>query len=499
MSGQCRLRRLALLAALLCLHSAAAAAFPPSETDSRRQPLVGQTLWPANGVGLCVSAGSQNAQDLVGDGLQGAIVVWSDARPSANGADIYAQRLSAGGLPLWTSDGIAVITADNDQTEPKAISDGAGGALLAWNDLRQGGSAIYAQRLDGSGHALWAAQGISVTTGAADHLMSQLLTDGSGGAFVIWEENTAQDRFDTNLFAQRISAAGELLWTTPATITLAAGEQYDPAAVFDDSGGFMVVWADLRTGSDQNLYAQHISGSGLALWANDGIPVSSSSVLQRLGDIARDGQGGVFVAWQDYRSPGGQGDAYLMRLTASGERAWLDDLPVMAAADLVERPTALIADGSGGAIMLADGLNPSEMPNADVLAQRIDAGGALVWGPQPVNVTPWAEQQTAAAAVPDGSGGAYLAWMDNFSEPLGADMVAQHLDSAGAAQWPGHGVVVVASPGVQNHPQVLSDGGRGLIIAWQDYRSDPDSPDLYAQRISEVNQLIFPLMRKNSR
>jgi len=499
MSRQRRLWRLALMAALLCLHTGAAAARPSAKTDPRRQPIVGQILWPANGVGVCVSAGAQNAHDLVSDGLQGAIVVWSDARPTANGADIYAQRLSAGGMPLWAVSGVAVITADNDQSEPKAISDGAGGALLAWNDLRGGRSAIYAQRLDASGHALWAAQGISVTTDAADHLISQLLPDGSGGAFVIWEENTDQDRFDTNLFAQRINAEGARLWTAPAAITLAAGEQFDPVAVRDNNDGFMVVWADLRTASDQNLYAQRISGSGLALWAMDGIPVSSSSALQRLGDIARDDQGGLFVAWHDYRSAGGQADAYLMRLTASGDRAWSNDLPVMAAADRVEKPTALIPDGSGGAIMLADVSDTSETPNTDVMAQRIDAGGVLVWGPQPVNVTPWTEQQTAAMAVPDGSGGAYLAWMDGFSDPLGFDLVAQHLDSAGAAQWPGHGVVVTASPGVQNHPQVLSDGGRGLIVAWQDYRNDPDIPDLYAQRISEVNQLIFPLARKNSR
>ena len=497
MSGQRRLWRLALMAALLCLHTGAAA-FPPVETDARRQPIVGQILWPANGVGVCVSAGSQNAHDLVSDGLQGAIVVWSDARPTADGADIYAQRLSAGGMPLWAVNGVAVITADNDQSEPKAISDGAGGALLAWNDLRGGRSAIYAQRLDASGHALWAAQGISVTTDATDHLMSQLLPDGSGGGFVIWEENTDQDRFDTNLFAQRISADGARLWTTPAAITLAAGEQFDPVAVRDDDGGFIVVWADLRAASDQNLYAQRISGSGLALWATDGIAVSSSSALQRMGDIARDDQGGVYVAWQDYRSPGGQADAYLMRLTASGDRAWPNDLPVMAAADLVEKPTALIPDVSGGAIMLADVSDTRATPNTDVMAQRIDASGGLVWGTQPVNVTPWAEQQTAAAAIPDGSGGAYLAWMDSFSDPLGFDLVAQHLDSAGAAQWPGHGVVATASPGAQNHPQVLSDGGRGLIVAWQDYRNDPDIPDLYAQRISEVNRLIFPLARKSS-
>ena len=126
MSAKRRWWRRALIAALLCLYGGAGAAFLPAEANSRRQPTVGQILWPANGIGVCVSAGSQNAHNLVSDGLQGAIMVWSDARPTANGADIYAQRLNAGGMPLWAVNGLAVIAADNDQSEPEALSDGAG-------------------------------------------------------------------------------------------------------------------------------------------------------------------------------------------------------------------------------------------------------------------------------------------------------------------------------------------------------------------------------------
>lgn len=499
MSKQHRLWCVALIAALLCAHPGTSLAFPLAESADLPLPAnAGRILWPLNGVGFCVSDGYQGFPRLVSDGLHGAIAVWADARPAANGLDIYAQRLGAEGAPLWAANGIPVSAADNDQTEPQAISDGSGGALVAWNDQRSGAAAIYAQRVDSTGAALWAAGGLSVVTGSADYLLSALLSDGSGGAFVIWEAHVGQERLDTNLFAQRLSPAGALLWTTPATITLAAGEQYDPTAAPDGSGGFIVAWADLRNPADQNLYAQRISASGAALWAADGVAVSSDPAFQRLGYLTSDGQGGAFVAWADFRASASMADAYLMRLTASGARAWVNDLPVAAAADLAEEPSDLVADDSGGAILMVAAADASGAAGADLLAQRVDAAGAFVWGPQPLNVTPWPEQQTLAAAIPDGRGGVYLAWSDKFANAPSDDMMTQHLDSQGAPQWSGHGVAVVTLPGMQDRPRLLSDGARGVIVGWQDYRNDAENPDLYAQRISDINQAIFPLIRNNS-
>ena len=494
-----RVWRAVLFAVLLGAHVPTTLAWPLDGDGQGRPPIAdGQILWLANGVGFCTADGDQGIPHLAPDGAGGMIAVWTDARSTANGVDIYAQRLNAVGTPLWAANGVVVSDAPNNQLEPQAISDGAGGVLVAWDDERPGGLAIFAQRLDDTGKTLWAADGISVTTGAADNLLAQLVPDGSGGAFVIWEQHANPDRFDTNLFAQRISAAGSPIWTTPVTITLALGEQFDAEATPDGSGGFIVAWADLRDAGDQNLYAQRLSASGVALWATDGVPVSSNPAVQGIGPIVADGHGGVFVAWYDYRSTGYLADAYLMRLTTSGDRAWPNDLPVVAALDLAEGPTDLIQDGSGGVILVAAASDASGVPGTDVLAQRVDAAGVFLWGAQPVNVTPWAEQQDFAVAVPDGRGGAYLAWVDKFSDPPGYDIMAQHLSEQGVPQWAGHGVAAVALSGVQDNARVISDGAQGLIVAWQDYRNDPDNPDLFAQRISDLHQLIFPLMRKHS-
>ncbi|HEY2955151.1 MAG TPA: T9SS type A sorting domain-containing protein [Candidatus Eisenbacteria bacterium] len=109
--------------------------------------------WPTDGRVLCAAAENQQNPAIVTDGAGGAIVTWEDFR-SAHNYDIYAQHVLAGGAadPAWPADGRALCTATQDQTRPTTIEDGAGGAIVAWEDLRSGAEAdIYAQRVQPNG------------------------------------------------------------------------------------------------------------------------------------------------------------------------------------------------------------------------------------------------------------------------------------------------------------------------------------------------------------
>lgn len=502
MSNRILLCCIALIVALSGILTAAPAqAWPVDDGPDARTTATGggAIQWPLNGLGFCLADGYQGVPRLLGDGAQGVIAVWGDRRTTANDSDIFAQRISGAGAPLWTSNGVAVTDAAGDQIEPEIATDSAGGVLVAWNDLRSGRAAIFAQRLDATGKTLWAAGGVTVTEGSADFVLSQLLTDGSGGAFMIWERYAEpEERLDTNLFAQRLDGSGSLVWSQPVTITAAPGEQFDAAAAPDGSGGFIVAWSDLRQVGDPNLYAQRISGAGQPLWTADGALVSSDAAAQYMGRIAPDGQGGAFVAWHDYRLDGLAADVFLMRLTATGAPAWSSDLALTTDTGLDERPADLIADGSGGAIVLADASNTNVSGSADVLAQRVDAAGALLWGAQPIVVTPWNGQQRSAVAAPDGRGGVFVAWMDAANATTAFDIVTQHLDAQGAARWSSAGVAAAALVGAQENPRIIGDGVNGLIVAWQDERHQLGAPDLFAQRIRDLNLVIFPLVRRNS-
>jgi len=166
--------------------------------------------WVTNGVAVCTVGQNQYNPRLTSDGAGGVILVWYDNRPGTY-ADIYAQRLDASGTPQWAAQGTPVCTAAYQQTYGVALADGSGGAFIAWNDYRSGSEFdIYAQRLNASGAPLWTADGVAVCTAANHQDMPVLVSDGAGGVILAWEDGR-YGNYD--IFAQRLNASGVAQWT----------------------------------------------------------------------------------------------------------------------------------------------------------------------------------------------------------------------------------------------------------------------------------------------
>jgi hypothetical protein len=92
----------------------------------RRVDAAGIPQWTANGVALCTVAREQSGPAIVTDGAGGAIVAWQDTR--GGNYDIYVQRVNASGVPQWTADGVALCTAINSQLSAALVSDAALGS-----------------------------------------------------------------------------------------------------------------------------------------------------------------------------------------------------------------------------------------------------------------------------------------------------------------------------------------------------------------------------------
>jgi hypothetical protein len=142
---------------------------------------------------------------IVSDGAGGAIVTW------AAGGRIYAQRVNATGVPQWTVDGVALRTIASSQGDPAIAADGAGGAIVSWQETRPGNlslSDIYAQRVSAAGVPQWTADAVALCTVARDQWFSTVVSDGTGGAIVAWQDYRSNTNFD--IYAQRVQANGEL-------------------------------------------------------------------------------------------------------------------------------------------------------------------------------------------------------------------------------------------------------------------------------------------------
>jgi hypothetical protein len=167
-------------------------------------------MWLIQGIPIADTDGSQWDNAIISDGVGGAIIAWEDGRKQNGDTDIYAQRVTAQGVPFWNAGGTPVATTDEVQIRPRLISDGSGGAFITWMDFYRGGTYwnIYAQHIDGSGQATWKKDGIAVSI--ADETQSDplIISDGSGGSIIVWYDG----RFETyyNIYAQHVNSLGLL-------------------------------------------------------------------------------------------------------------------------------------------------------------------------------------------------------------------------------------------------------------------------------------------------
>ncbi|MGH7731920.1 MAG: hypothetical protein ACRENJ_11795, partial [Candidatus Eiseniibacteriota bacterium] len=216
-------------------------------------------------VPVCTALQEQYAPVMVQAG-GGEIVVWDDYRGGER--DIYAQKLGAAGVTQWVLDGVPVCKATGSQRDPRAISDGAGGAIVVWQDARAGATDIYAQRIDADGVALWATGGVLVCGAGGDQKAPVVVGDGQGGAVVAWVDERSAG---SDVYAQRIGAGGVMQWGGGGVAVCTAwGVQQELAVVGDGQRGAIVVWQDRRSGTG-DIYARRVDESGVAQWGADGV------------------------------------------------------------------------------------------------------------------------------------------------------------------------------------------------------------------------------------
>ena len=109
----------------------------------------------------------------------------------------------------WTTDGVPLSPSAAIQTVPLIVSDGAGGAIVAWRSLLNSESNIYAQRIDANGHTLWGSGAVPICMALHDQTPFAMMPDGGGGAIVVWEDYRYGNE---DIYAQRVSASGAVQW-----------------------------------------------------------------------------------------------------------------------------------------------------------------------------------------------------------------------------------------------------------------------------------------------
>jgi hypothetical protein len=431
---------------------------------------------------ICTAVDTQAAPFIVADNVGGTIIVWEDRRNGLN-YDIYSQHITSAGAVQWTPNGIVVSSAPRNQRIPFAVSDGAGGAIIAWHDFRSDTADIYAQRLNVDGAPQWTSNGLLVCNAPNDQRLPRVVRSGIGNAIIAWQDKRSGSEYD--IYAQRVSAAGATVWTpNGVAVCTAAGDQDDVRIIGDGEGGAIVAWQDHRNGNDYDIYAQHISIAGTALWSANGVAIVRASGDQLSPRMAPDGAKGAVIVWQDHRN-GNDYDIYAQRIDSTGTIKWqADGIPIATGSGSQDSPI-IEADSAGNAIIAwEDRRNGTDY---DIYAQRISSSGIVLWTTNGISVTAAPSDQTAPRIGSDGAGGAVIVWQDQRSGTA-IDIYAQRVDSTGALRWTSNGVGVSTAANNQQSPTLVSNGAQGATIAWEDYRNGTDF-NIFAQHMNADGSL----------
>ncbi|MCZ6681084.1 MAG: hypothetical protein O7E52_28015 [Candidatus Poribacteria bacterium] len=288
--------------------------------------LAGKVLWQVGGMPVCTHPVEQSDINVLSDRAGGVIVVWKDRRRAPAYHDLYVQRIDANGQRMWEADGVPVFPSEALQSNPQLVSDNAGGFYVIWWDVVGDDQwHIMAHHLDLSGKPLWKAP-IFLSPLEGMQGEPRAVSDGQGGLIVVWQ--IYRNFINDDLYAQRIDREGKKRWgESGVPICTAPGIQKDASITSDGSGGMVAVWRDERD-IFSDLYAQRIGADGKPQWAFNGISICVAGGHQAAPFLIRHRDREFFIAWLDYREDYGDEskDAiYGQKINLAGEALWAEN------------------------------------------------------------------------------------------------------------------------------------------------------------------------------
>ncbi len=435
---------------------------------------------------IALAAGRQHISAVAALPTAGAVIVWRDERSSP--AALYAQRLNEKWHPLWAANGLQVSSSSSKVEAFSGVvpGDGSGDLILAWQSSQDDDGDIYAQRLNPQGVRQWGENGVVVYQGSREQGLPIVISDGGGGAFIIWQDERQGGK---DIYAQRLAANGAKLWPeTGVAIGQTRREQILGDAAATPDGGFVVAWSDERY-NPYRVLVQRVDKSGRNVWGAGALvanPVrhQRSPRLAVVPGAAQDFT--VRVAWLEGRllnSP----NVHVQSLNANGATLW--NSAVTAGRTSAEQSAPQALAGTDGSVLLVwqDGRNDP----ADIYGQRVAANGSLLWSNDGLAIARVTKSQTLPRLASDGAGGLVCAWLDDRS---GANVALQRITPEGKAVWTANGVLIKAEGGKVTQPALAAMSAGDVLVSWTDSRKGNE--DVFAQPVTAagVAENIVPLI-----
>ncbi len=417
-------------------------------------PGLAQAQWTGNateGTPVCITNNTTAKTSIVTyrDPLGNQYLAWEDERDAANNSvDIYFQKLNADGTIAYAAAGVPACIQTARQRNHSMTTDGAGGVVIVWEDERagSGNTDIYAQRINAAGTPLWGAEGTKLITAAGNQTIPRVVPFDADNFLMIWRDDrndgvTGQDIY----FSIRANATGAAVGSSERILTEAAGDQSNFQVAKNGSATF-IVWEDYRLGtSNRDIYGSQINAAGdiVAGWDAGGKAICTATGNQLAPQLAPDGGSGAYFVWGDQRISANDSNIFLAHLLANGS----------------------LATGA--------------------------------WPADGLQITDAALNQTNPRICADGIGNAIVSWGDGRQGLTNRDIYAQKVLGNGTISYVANGISIVTA--IRNQPgsvtqgfNMVSNGTGGAIVVWEDARISTSDYQIYAQNFTGTGIKLWP-------
>ncbi len=363
--------------------------------------------------------------------------------------------------------------------------------------------------------------GVLITGGINSIAYYNAVSDGKGGAIILYQKNTNLD----TIFAQRISSDGKLMWGTTLNPKIAATKNNTSNSsaflidvISDTKGG--IFFSYMEEGIDQNSnllfesYIQHIDSNGTNLIANNGVKIIPKNYSVKYAMIVSDGGSGVIATWEeqlyDYeKSRNSNSEIFAQKYNSLGVPQWVNGGVQVCSGNGLRMAPVISSDGNNGAVIVFEDsrncIPADSLYNTDIYAQRIDNNGNLKWTANGLPVSLKAGNQSPwEVFMQPNKNNFSISYSTYVTSPryYDTDINVQQLNINGMRTWSANGIRLdtLLDDGNFEKLKIKSDGKGGVVAFWGKYKYV--SNDVYdyslIQRIdSATGNLLWPSSKIN--
>ncbi|MDX9759152.1 MAG: T9SS type A sorting domain-containing protein [Bacteroidota bacterium] len=359
-----------------------------------------------------------------------------------------------------------------NQFDPRIATTGSPGnpylgAVVAWRDERNGATSksdIFAQRVTHVGVPLWTVTELPVCTAIEEQRRQRIAVQGYR-AMIVWEDLRDSVTTDIDVYGNAIDVRyGLPTWPAVSAGLLSDAMHAQRAPEVDIRSQILVAWEDWREATVAEIY-------GHALWINDptqyrwpgtGQPITRAKHDQTLPRVAGD-----VVVWQDARrapvtaqQPDQRTDdnIYAQRLgdecDLPTEMHWKEEFVKWTwGTDITQYRFVIDSLGSSYAVWIEH--RPGDGGSESVYAQKLDRDGVPKWFNNGVMVSQPGVHCSEPDVCIDGDEGCFVTWLQD-----GQQIMMAHVDLLGTV------VVEVPESPPGNGPRLVEDDGGGAILGY---------------------------------